>query len=83
MEGAADLADAHDELSKAHVQAASDAVECCKALSQSHKAAMGDDDLVPMPAGLSSVYKVDAPVGRAVPRNGAPQMADSVDPALR
>jgi hypothetical protein len=86
VEGAADLADAHDELAKAHVQAASDAVQCAKALDASSKAAgMGDDDLVPMPAGLSSVYKVDAQVGRAVPRTGAPGLVDvsGVDGALR
>jgi hypothetical protein len=82
VEGADDVGSAHQELAAAHAAAAAHSVQCAKALDASSKAmGMGDDDVMPMPAGLSSVYKMDNL--RAVPRTGSPELgATSVDPAL-
>jgi hypothetical protein len=63
-----ELASQHQEMSKAHADAAEQSIACCKSLGKSDE---GDGDRLE-PTHISAVYKSDNQNLRAVPRNGSP-----------
>jgi hypothetical protein len=87
MEGAEDVAAAHQELAKTHADAAADSIQCCKRLDTSNKAMMGIADdgdgrfekIVPDEVrGIITQY----PGVTAVPRTGSPSIEKATNVPL-
>jgi len=84
VEGSEDASAAHQELAKAHEDAAADSVSCAKSLDTTFKGMMddGDDLRRIVPDGINN-FLPDAPIVRPVPRFGQRPLENiQVEPAF-